>query len=66
MVRNSSQSLSEEPKTGVISMLETQQAMAATHFLDSQKQAFVSMLKMQQGMTATHFLGSQGQHCQQA
>ncbi|KAH9051713.1 hypothetical protein EDB87DRAFT_1582210 [Lactarius vividus] len=71
-----SHSLPGEPKTGVVSRLETQRAMAATHSLESRGQAssagwkhsepqprtgVVSKLETQRATAATHILESRGQ-----
>jgi hypothetical protein len=54
-----SYSLSEEPHTGIISIIELQKSITATHQLKSQGQVSLNTLKLQQGTTATHILESQ-------
>lgn len=62
ITRHGSHSLPEKPRIGIISRLDTQESMAATHFLENQRQASSANFKhsKEQLSTAdTHFLKNQ-------
>ena len=56
-----SHSQAGEPRTDIVSRLETQQCNTATHILEDQGQALSAGYKHSKTPTATHKLESQGQ-----
>src|SRR6266702_4586086 len=52
---------SGEPRTGIVSSLQTQRATAAAHSLREPRTAVISSLETQRATAATHMLESRGQ-----
>ena len=64
--RHSSHSLPGEPRTGIVSRLETQQSTAATHFLEGQGQVLSTGLKHSKAQQPLTNWRAKDRHCQQA
>ena len=56
----------EEPRTGIVSSLETHSATAATHILESQEQALSAGLKHTKPQQPLTNWRAKNRHCQQA
>jgi hypothetical protein len=61
-----SHSQTGEPRTGIVSRLETQQGTAATHILESQGQALSAGLKHSKAQQPLTSWRAKDRHCQQA